>query len=349
MKLKKNLAVLLTVCTLLTAAACPAFAAGDADDPLISESYIEEHFLPALARRLQTLADNAVSDYAAAQGASRSGMKTMTLSAGDSISLRGGQQFVLLGGGAHLKVDGGTVINATAGRTTTGGDARIANRYVLCGGASATVTVAASAVLSVSAGVTGNLLCPFTDVAGSAWYYADVTSAYQRGLINGMTATTYAPQSTLTVAQAIKLAACMHQLYNDGAVTLANAVDGRAWYMTYADYAKRQSLLTDTPGNYDGAITRADFLRLFYNALPESEYARKNLIMDGAIPDVATDAPLAKQVYTFYAAGILTGYTADGTHLAHAFGAESTITRAEVATIMNRMFTPSARVSFTMD
>ncbi len=349
MKLKKCLAVLLTVCTLLTAAACPALAAGGADDPLLSESYVTEQFFPALARRLQTLAADAVSDYAAALPAARTGMKTMTLAAGDSVSLRAGQQFILLSGGANLRVDGGTVINATAGRTTTGGDARIANRYILCGDASVTVTVADSAVLSVSAGASGTSLCPFTDVSRTDWYYADVTSAYQRGLINGMTAATYAPQSTLTCAQAIKLAACMHQLYRDGSVTLANATDGRAWYMTYADYAKSNSLMTDAPKNYDGAITRADFIRLFYNALPEREYTRKNLIMDGAIPDVATDAPLARQVYTFYTAGILTGYTADGTHLAHAFGADSTITRAEVATIMNRMFTPSARVSFTMD
>ena len=344
------MAGLLLACAVLLGLTCPAFAgAGNADDPLISQSYIDDVFLPALERRLQAVAASAAEDYASRLPAAVRGMKTLQLAAGDSFTLGAGQQFVLLGGGAVLRVDGGTVINATAGRTSSGGDVRLGNRYILGGDGAATVTVAESAVVSVSVGATGVFACPFTDVARSDWYFADVSSAYQRGLVNGMTATTYAPKSTLTNAQAIKLAACMHQLYRDGAVTLQNASDGQAWYMSYADYAKRSGILDVLPRDYNAAITRADFIRLFYNTMPEREYARKNLIMDGAIPDIATDAPLARQVYTFYMAGILTGYPADGTHLAHEFGANSTITRAEVATIMNRMFTPSARVSFTMD
>ena len=54
---------------------------------------------------------------------------------------------------------------------------------------------------------------PFTDVSTSAWYYNDVKSAYDTGLINGMDATTFAPESNMTYAQAIKLAACMNQKY----------------------------------------------------------------------------------------------------------------------------------------
>jgi len=350
LKLKTSMKVMLLICALCAALVCPAAAAGGgADDPLISQSYIDDVFLPALEQRLQNAADAAVSDYTAQLPAAVRGMKTLQLAAGDSLTLGSGQQFVLLGGGAVLRVNGGTVINATAGRTSSGGDVRQGNRYILGGSASASVTVADSAVISVSVGATGVFACPFTDVVRTDWYFADVSSAYQRGLVNGMTATSYAPKNTLTNAQAVKLAACMHQLYREGAVALENAADGRAWYMSYVDYAKRNAIMDTLPQNYDAAITRADFIRLFYNTMPESEYTRKNLIMDGAIPDIATDAPLAKQVYTFYMAGILTGYPADGTHIAHAFGANSTITRAEVATIMNRMFTPSARVAFTMD
>ena len=46
---------------------------------------------------------------------------------------------------------------------------------------------------------------PFTDVAADAWYYGDVKEAYDTGLINGMTATTFAPKATATRAQAAQM------------------------------------------------------------------------------------------------------------------------------------------------
>ena len=64
--------------------------------------------------------------------------------------------------------------------------------------------------------------------------------------------------------------------------------------------------------------------------------------------DVPADADIAREVYAFYAAGILTGYTDDGVHRAGAFDPGGQITRAEVATIMHRMFEPDARVRFEM-
>ena len=62
----------------------------------------------------------------------------------------------------------------------------------------------------------------FTDVKTSDWFYNDVKSAVEMGLVNGKTPTTYAPNDNLTYAEAIKLAACMNQLYVNGEVTLAS-------------------------------------------------------------------------------------------------------------------------------
>ena len=74
----------------------------------------------------------------------------------------------------------------------------------------------------------------FTDVKKSDWFYDDVKTAVESGLVNGKSATTYAPNDNLTYAEAIKLAACMHQLYMDGMVTLKNGTAN--WYDTYVDY-----------------------------------------------------------------------------------------------------------------
>lgn len=358
--MKKFMTVLL-LCTLLLTAAVPAFAAaGSTDDPLISQSYIINTFLPRAFASMQRIREDAVKQLIAdTQTGTSPTVKTVSLHAGDCLSLGAGQQLTLISGCVNFKVERGTLLNVTAGRSSTGGDARQGNRYLLCGGSAAAVTATGDAVVSVSVGVSvpgssgtgepGSGKCPFIDVAENAWYYADVVSAYRRGLVNGVTADSYQPAGTLTAAQAVKLAACMHQLYHSGSVTLKNSADGRAWYMSYVDYALKNGLMETGFQDYDGVVDRGGFIRLFFRALPESEYPRINLIMDGAIPDVATDAPLAKEVYTFYMAGILTGYAEGDGYLAHAFGPNSTISRAEVAAIMNRMFDPAMRKRFTMD
>ena len=356
--MKKRIALVLLFALLLSAAGT-AYAAGGADDPLISLSYVTDTFLPQVREALQRRIAQQVQTPAAVQQPTAPGLKTVAVRAGDTLKLTSGQQLVLLSGGVRLNVDRGTLLNVTAGRSSTGGDARVGNRYILCGDCAVTVTASADAVLAIPTGVTytpnavttpaASGTCPFRDVKSTDWFYADVVSAWERGFVNGMTETEYAPKGTLTAAQAVKLAACMHQRWHTGSVTLTNAAGGRPWYETYVDYAKRNGILETDFQDYNGVISRGAFVVLFYNALPESEYPRINTIMDGAIPDVATDAPIAKQVYTFYMAGILTGYTADSGYREHAFGPESTISRAEVATIMNRMFDSGARKHFTMD
>lgn len=349
--MKRGICVLLLGLLLLCV---PARAAGGGDDPLISRSYAEGTFLTQVRSGLQAAAERFLKDYMSDLPAARAGLKTVTLETGDTVRLGAGQQLTLLSGSLRLQLERGTMLNVTQGRVSTGGDAKVANRYVLRGDSAATATATGPAVVTVSAGAQVRAdpstpgACPFTDVEVGSWYYADVVSAYERELVSGMTETEFAPQGKLTAAQGLKLAACMHQLYHDGQVSLKAATDG-PWYQTYADYALREGIAEALPTDYNAAMTRAEFIKLFYNALPEKEYARQNLIMDGAIPDVATDAPLARQVYTFYRAGILAGYTASETYLEHAFGPESSITRAEVACIMNRMLTTSARVQFTMD
>jgi hypothetical protein len=54
----------------------------------------------------------------------------------------------------------------------------------------------------------------FEDVKENDWFYNDVKTAVESGLVNGKTSTTYAPDDNLTYAEAIKLAVCMNQLYH---------------------------------------------------------------------------------------------------------------------------------------
>lgn len=71
-------------------------------------------------------------------------------------------------------------------------------------------------IMSFMAVVNAEHYSKFTDVTQDSWYYEDVDNAVRLGIINGKTETTFAPDDNLTYAEAIKLAACMYQLYKDG-------------------------------------------------------------------------------------------------------------------------------------
>ena len=185
---------------------------------------------------------------------------------------------------------------------------------------------------------------PFTDVPQTAWYYESVQSAWAAGLIDGVTATKFKPDDTLTVAQAIKLAAALYQMEHEGEVTLRNG--GANWYDSYVNYAVTNGIIEKDYANYTKAqmnapVTRGEFVHIFHGA--EDAYKAINTVADNAIPDVKATDKFAAEIYEFYRAGILTGSDAKGT-----FHPASSIKRSEVATILLRMFETSARVSIDL-
>ncbi len=196
---------------------------------------------------------------------------------------------------------------------------------------------------SIAASAAGSLpfSLPFTDVAENAWYYGDVFAAYDSGFINGRTATTFAPAENLTLAEVIKLAACVRQKTEEGAVTLTNAPD--TWYLSYVAYALEHNMLpadarwTDTDFRRDA--TRAETMAVFANAAALEPI---NVIPDGSIPDVHTAQDYAEAIYLLYRAGVAQG---DADHRAHP---NETIIRAEIAAIVNRLANPENRLSFTL-
>jgi len=57
---------------------------------------------------------------------------------------------------------------------------------------------------------------PFTDISESDWYYNNVTYSAYSGLMECVSENTFSPSSSLTVAQAVALAARLHSShYNE--------------------------------------------------------------------------------------------------------------------------------------
>ncbi|MBQ3379392.1 MAG: S-layer homology domain-containing protein [Clostridia bacterium] len=179
---------------------------------------------------------------------------------------------------------------------------------------------------------------PFGDVPDSAWYYPDVQNAYDMGLINGKAADKFAPEDNMTYAEAVKLAACMHQNAMEGKVTLTN---GNPWYQTYVDYAKENYIILKDY-NWNAPATRAGYLDIVSRALPYSLLAEMNYVPEGSIPDVKITHPQAYEIYLMYRAGIVQGDTNFNC------SPDSNIKRAEVAAILSRMTDPSKRKSFSV-
>lgn len=178
---------------------------------------------------------------------------------------------------------------------------------------------------------------PFTDVKADVWYYDDVKEAYQKKLINGKTDTLFAPEDKMTAAEAVKLAACMHQLKNEGTVSLSVGVG--TWYQPYLDYARDKGIIT-TELNWNQNITRAGYMQIFARLIKDEE-TTLNDVPDDFIPDVKMTHPNSDAIYKLYRAGIVRGVDRYGNCAPY-----SLINRSEVAAILTRMMNESSRITF---
>jgi len=183
----------------------------------------------------------------------------------------------------------------------------------------------------------------FTDVPENAWYYEDVKGAVESGIVNGKSDTEYKPNDNLTYAEAIKLAACMHQLYTEGNVSING---GTPWYQPYIEYCVDKGIITVERADlysYNDNATRAGYMEIFAKALPDEALRQINNVPDDSIPDVPSSKAYAPAVYKLYRAGILQGVDDD-----HNCKPLDNIKRSEVAAIITRMMNENKRVWFNM-
>ena len=182
---------------------------------------------------------------------------------------------------------------------------------------------------------------PFYDVDSNDWFYEPVKSAWQNDLIDGVTARYFKPERSLTVAQAVKLAAALHQKQSVGFVTLQNG--GTHWYDNYVNYAVANSLIeaayqSKSAEDMNKAVTRAEFVHILSKLLNAGTINTVN-----NIPDVKSGDAYADEIYAFYRAGILTGSDRLGT-----FHPESSLKRSEAAAILVRLYDATQRQYITL-
>lgn len=181
----------------------------------------------------------------------------------------------------------------------------------------------------------------FTDVIESKWYARNVQAAYELGLVQGNSATSFNPEGNISVAETLALACRLHSIYHNGS---AEFTQGKPWYQVYVDYALGNNIITANQfDDYKAKATREQFATVLAAALPESALTAINNIALGDIPDIPADDFCAKPVYLLYNAGVLTGSDDYGS-----FNPSKYIKRSEVATIVTRMADVSMRKQFEL-
>ncbi len=175
---------------------------------------------------------------------------------------------------------------------------------------------------------------PFTDVAEEQWFYDAVEYVYENGLMNGVTETTFEPDSTTTRGMIVTV---LYRMAGSPAVTGENAftdVEAGSWYEDAIIWAAANGIVEGYgDGTFfpDADVTREQMAAILYRY---AEYAGLDVTGRGdltAFPDGETVSAWAEEnVAWAVAEGLLTGR--DDQTLDPA----GTATRAEIATILMR-------------
>lgn len=174
----------------------------------------------------------------------------------------------------------------------------------------------------------------FKDVPAGIWYEAAVGELYQKGLLQGISADTFAPQEKVSRAM---LPVILFRMEEGGKVPEAAA--NSTWYDGAVTWAKEKGyIMGDETGDYqpNQEITRQDFLVILYRfAMAQSKLKTATNAVSENRPVFADDTETAD-----YAKDAVRWATSDGILKGRPDGKyypRNLITRAEMAEILIRL------------
>ena len=186
----------------------------------------------------------------------------------------------------------------------------------------------------------------FKDVPSSHWAYKPIMNMVNKGIIAGTTTPvngvgTFSPDTPMTRAQFITVVT--RYLYPNDLKTVKVA-PGSAWYAGNYDVAVDKGLIYEHEFSSDGAImnqsmTRQEMAMVLVRAMDALGEDTTDKISKNRIPDY-------NQVGTHYRDYVRVAYKEGliaGTDKAGTFNPTGTLTRAQAATVLNRLIDPSSR------
>lgn len=184
----------------------------------------------------------------------------------------------------------------------------------------------------------------FQDVTGSDWYDLWVDVAYSTGLMQGIGNNTFEPLRTLTVAEALHMAACLESRAIQDDFHLQGST-GVVWYSASVAYCEAVGIISQdqfSQSDYDRPITRAEMAYIFSGTTPVRSISHRNDLsrVQASVPDVQSGDFAANAVYGLYAKGIL-----NGSDDSLSFRPDDSLTRAEAAAVVSRIARPEQRIT----
>ena len=173
----------------------------------------------------------------------------------------------------------------------------------------------------------------FTDVLSTAWYADYVSYVTDRGIMTGVTSTTFSPDSNLTRAQLCQI---IYSLEGKPAVTGEGAfqdVTGGAWYADAVNWCYENQIVSGTSAvtfSPDSNITREQFVAILYRYAIYSDVEMTSGDLS-VFSDVSSITSYAVDAMSWaYGSGVIGGMT-DTTLVP-----QGTATRAQIATMMTQ-------------
>lgn len=184
----------------------------------------------------------------------------------------------------------------------------------------------------------------FSDVFGQDWYGRWVNLAYSTGMMEGTGEGKFAPEKELTVAETLRLAACLESRVIQDDFHL-QSVSGAQWYSTSVTYCEAVGIIAY--GEYEKddlnrPVTRAEMARILSGttAVRGMENINDPTRVRSSVPDVKTGDYAADAIFGMYAKGIFNGKDS-----LCSFHPDENLTRAEAAAVIVRIARPEHRIT----
>ena len=184
----------------------------------------------------------------------------------------------------------------------------------------------------------------FTDVFGQDWYDRWVNLAYSTGMMEGTGEGKFAPEKELSVAETLRLAACLESRVIQDDFHL-QSVSGAQWYSSSVTYCEAVGIISYgeyEKDNLNRPVTRAEMARILgkTTAVRSMEHINDLTRVRSCVPDVKTGDYAAEAIFDMFAKGIF-----NGKDNLCSFHPDENLTRAEAAAVIARIARPEHRIT----
>lgn len=356
--MKRFTTVALVLLLLLCFTTANAAAPGTSGDPLISLTYINNTFLPTVLseskglvntsigkkyddakKTLQEAYDGYMLQRGGYEGYSfAKAFTSVSLPSGTSAKLVTGSTFMLTSGTAALSIEKGAVINISTGEVSGSSTLTLYQKY-FCAEDTIAQFAASSAATCLIDGFYQSggtvIINPvlFVDVKSTDWFYNAVKYAGDNNLFKGTTATTFAPQISMTRSMFVTV---LHRLAHEPAASASSVfadVPTNQYYSNAVAWANTNRIVSgysDGQFHPNDPITREQMAVIFYQYAQFAGYstAYSNTALFDSFPDKGNVSAYAAEAVKWAAyTGLLSGSSGK-------LQPKNTASRAEVAQIM---------------